>query len=66
MNGNQMEQVFQLIDRNLQRSSEEAAAYIRAHQGVIAESLARTGSAMVRTSAGDVCLSLKDLEASAA
>jgi len=66
MNGNQIEHVLQLIDQSLQNSSDEATKYIRENQAAIAQSIAQTGSAMVRTSAGDFRLSVEDLEAAAA
>lgn len=66
MNGSQIEQVLQLIDRNMQTSSDEATEYIRLNQTAIAQSIANTGSAIVRTSAGDFRISVDDLEAAAA
>lgn len=66
VNGNQIEQVLQLIDNNMQLSSDEATDYIRKNQPAIAQSLFTTGSAVVRTSAGELKISLADLEASAA
>ena len=66
MNGNQIEQVLELIDRNMQLSGEEATEYIRKNQKAIAESLVQTGSATVRTSGGDLKLSVDDLDAAAA
>lgn len=66
MNGAQIEQMLEMIDRSIQRSSDEMAEYIRANQAMLAESFARTGQAVIRTSWGDLQLSMDDLEALAA
>jgi len=66
MNGNQIEQVFDLIDRTMQTSSDEAAEYIQQHRQSIALALVQTGSATIQTSSGPLSLSVADLDAVAA
>jgi hypothetical protein len=65
MNGRQIENLLQLIDGNIDLTRSEAAEYIRVHQAQIVDSLAKTGTAIVVTSAGEIVLSERDLYASA-
>lgn len=66
MNAAQIENVFQLIDRNIAMTRAEAVDYIRKHRAEIARAIADHGTAVIPTSAGDLKLSKSDLAAVAA
>ena len=66
MNGQQIESMLNQIDENIDLSRDEAMRYIRSHQDELASQLATQGYAMVKTNAGDLRLSVEDLEAVAA
>lgn len=66
MNGSETEQLLQVIDCSMQRSSDEAAAYIKQNRAALAQSLFRTGRATLVVAGEELQLSLADLEAAAA
>ena len=66
MNGIQIENILRLIDENVDITRQEAIRYIRDHQQQIVQDLVRSGATKVKTSAGDLRLTLEDLSAAAA
>lgn len=66
MNGTHIENLLERIDLNIGLSSDEAARYIRDNENEIALSLSTIGTAVIKTKAGDLVLSLADLELTAA
>ncbi len=66
MNGIQIENILRLIDENVDITRQEAIRYIRDHQQQIVQDLVRSGATKVKTSAGDLSLTLDDLSAAAA
>ncbi len=66
MNGIQIENILRLIDQNVDITRQEAIRYIRDHQQQIVQDLVRSGATKVKTSAGDLSLTLEDLSAAAA
>jgi hypothetical protein len=66
MNATQIENVLQLIDRNIALTRTEAIEYIREHRNEIARTIAEQGTATIPTAAGDLKLSKSDLAAVAA
>lgn len=66
MNGIQIENILRLIDENVDITRQEAIRYIRDHQQQIIQDLVRSGATKVKTSAGDLSLTLEDLGAAAA
>lgn len=61
MSGKQIENLFSLIDSNIERIDEEAAAYIEANLVELAKSLKEQGFAIVRTNTGPLRLEKDDL-----
>lgn len=66
MNGIQIENILRMIDENVDITRQEAIRYIRDHQQQIVQDLVRSGATKVKTSAGDLSLTLEDLTAAAA
>ena len=66
MNGIQIENILRLIDENVDITRQEAIRYIRDHQQQIVQDLVLSGATKVKTSAGDLSLTLEDLSAAAA
>ncbi len=66
MNGIQIENILRMIDENVDITRQEAIRYIRDHQQEIVQQLVRSGEAKVKTSVGDLSLTLEDLSAAAA
>lgn len=66
MNGIQIENILRMIDENVDITRQEAIRYIRDHQQQIVQDLVRSGQTRVKTSAGDLSLTLEDLTAAAA
>lgn len=63
MNGQQIEKLLSMIECNVDFTRAEAAEFIHKHAAMLAKSLVETGSATVRTRAGDLRLTMKDLVA---
>ena len=66
MNGQQIESMLDQIDENVDLARDEAMQYIRKHQSELAQQLATRGYAMIKTNAGELRLSVDDLNAVAA
>lgn len=66
MNGIQVENILRMIEENVDITRQEAIQYIRVHQQEIVQDLLRSGETTVKTSAGDLSLTLADLSAAAA
>jgi hypothetical protein len=66
MNGIQIENILRMIDENMDITRQEAIRYIREHQQQIVQDLLHSGATKVKTSAGDLSLTLEDLTAAAA
>jgi DUF4097 and DUF4098 domain-containing protein YvlB len=66
MNGKQIENLLQMVDGNVNIAQGEALQYIRDNQADIVRELATTGTATVKTAAGNVELRVEDLVATAA
>jgi DUF4097 and DUF4098 domain-containing protein YvlB len=64
MNGKQIENLLQMVDGNVNIAQGEALQYI--NQADIVRELATTGTATVKTAAGNVELRVEDLVATAA
>jgi hypothetical protein len=63
MTGNYIESLLEMIDGNIGIARDEALQYIKDHEAEIVTSLARTGTATIKTAAGDLQLKMSDLTA---